>query len=42
MTPGVTVRTVRANGIGFELALAGDGPALLLHGFPHTWRLWSR
>ncbi|MEU6389739.1 alpha/beta fold hydrolase [Streptomyces sp. NPDC046939] len=25
-----------------NVALAGDGPAvLLLHGFPHTWRVWE-
>jgi pimeloyl-ACP methyl ester carboxylesterase len=38
------VREVRveANGIEVNVAVAGDGPAvLLLHGFPHTWRLWS-
>ncbi len=33
---------VEANGIEINVADAGDGPAvLLLHGFPHTWRLWS-
>jgi pimeloyl-ACP methyl ester carboxylesterase len=42
MTPGVTIRTIAANGIDFEVAVAGDGPALLLlPGFPHTWRVWS-
>ncbi|WP_308165977.1 alpha/beta hydrolase [Actinomadura sp. NEAU-AAG7] len=35
-------RRVAANGIEFNVAVAGDGPAvLLLHGFPHTWRLWT-
>ncbi|MFH8405742.1 alpha/beta fold hydrolase [Streptomyces sp. NPDC018019] len=30
------------NGTGLNVALAGEGPAvLLLHGFPHTWRLWT-
>ncbi|MEV5710744.1 alpha/beta hydrolase [Actinoallomurus sp. NPDC052274] len=30
------------NGIEVNVATAGDGPAvLLLHGFPHTWRLWT-
>ena len=33
---------VEANGIEINLVDAGEGPAvLLLHGFPHTWRLWS-
>ncbi len=33
---------VKANGIEVNVAVAGEGPAfLLLHGFPHTWRLWS-
>lgn len=33
---------VETNGIELNVAIAGDGPAvLLLHGFPHTWRLWS-
>ena len=41
--PGLTVRTVRANGLDFELAEmgAGDRVALLLHGFPElafSWR----
>ncbi|MEV4093752.1 alpha/beta fold hydrolase [Streptosporangium saharense] len=30
------------NGIETNVAITGTGPAvLLLHGFPHTWRLWS-
>ncbi|MEA5367471.1 alpha/beta fold hydrolase [Amycolatopsis sp., V23-08] len=33
---------VEANGIEIAVADDGEGPAvLLLHGFPHTWRLWS-
>ncbi|MFI6344502.1 alpha/beta fold hydrolase [Streptomyces sp. NPDC050560] len=29
-------------GVTLHTAVAGEGPAvLLLHGFPHTWRLWS-
>ncbi|MFE9607533.1 alpha/beta fold hydrolase [Streptomyces sp. NPDC006012] len=33
---------VRANGVELNVAVAGEGPAvLLLHGFPHTWRLWT-
>ena len=36
------VQHVHANGIVIEVATAGDGPAiLLLHGWPHTWRLWK-
>ena len=42
--PTNAVRTLRipANGIEMNVAVLGNGPALLLlHGFPHTWRLWS-
>jgi len=40
--PGVELRRVTANGVGLNVALAGEGPAvLLLHGFPHTWQLWT-
>ncbi|MEU6736451.1 alpha/beta hydrolase [Streptomyces physcomitrii] len=40
--PAVEERRIRANGIEINVALCGEGPAvLLLHGFPHTWRLWS-
>lgn len=36
------LRHVRANGLDIEVATAGEGPAiLLLHGWPHTWRLWT-
>ncbi|WNI25778.1 alpha/beta hydrolase [Streptomyces sp. ITFR-16] len=36
------LRRVEANGIELNVAIAGEGPAvLLLHGFPHTWRLWT-
>lgn len=36
------LRRVTANGIEINVAIAGQGPAvLLLHGFPHTWRLWT-
>ncbi|MCQ4209955.1 alpha/beta fold hydrolase [Streptomyces longispororuber] len=38
----VELRRVPANGIDLNVALAGDGPAvLLLHGFPHSWQLWT-
>lgn len=40
--PGPELRRVAANGIDINVAVAGEGPAvLLLHGFPHTWRLWT-
>ncbi|WP_304169096.1 alpha/beta fold hydrolase [Lonsdalea britannica] len=33
---------VDTNGIQLNVALCGQGePLLLLHGWPHTWRLWS-
>ncbi|MEV0057056.1 alpha/beta hydrolase [Saccharopolyspora shandongensis] len=36
------IARVQANGIDINVAVTGAGPAvLLLHGFPHTWRLWS-
>lgn len=39
---GVELRRVAANGVDLNVALAGEGPAvLLLHGFPHTWQLWT-
>ena len=37
----VSEGTLRANGLDFNLAEAGDGPpVLLLHGFPDSWYLW--
>ncbi|MEV7425863.1 alpha/beta hydrolase [Streptomyces sp. NPDC091212] len=39
---GVELRRVTVNGVDLNVALAGEGPAvLLLHGFPHTWQLWT-
>ncbi|WP_435156747.1 alpha/beta fold hydrolase [Amycolatopsis sacchari] len=39
----VTLHRIATNGIEANVAVAGTGPAVvLLHGFPHTWRLWSR
>jgi len=33
---------VKANGIEINVTIAGEGPPiLLLHGFPHTWQVWS-
>ncbi|MFJ8825364.1 alpha/beta fold hydrolase [Streptomyces sp. NPDC102467] len=41
--PQVELRRVKANGVELNVALAGQGPALLLlHGFPHTWQVWSK
>ncbi|MFB7718510.1 alpha/beta fold hydrolase [Nocardia sp. NPDC056100] len=41
-TAAVDLRRIRTNGIDANVAVAGSGPAIvLLHGFPHTWRLWS-
>ncbi|MFF9315001.1 alpha/beta fold hydrolase [Streptomyces sp. NPDC014748] len=38
----VTLRRLTVDGVELNVATAGRGPAvLLLHGFPHTWRLWS-
>ncbi|OOC07647.1 alpha/beta hydrolase [Amycolatopsis azurea DSM 43854] len=37
-----SLRRIATNGIRANVAVAGSGPAvLLLHGFPHTWRLWT-
>ncbi|MER7971362.1 alpha/beta hydrolase [Streptomyces sp. NPDC096080] len=36
------LRRVTVNGVELNVALAGSGPAvLLLHGFPHTWEVWT-
>ncbi|SNX66281.1 pimeloyl-ACP methyl ester carboxylesterase [Streptomyces sp. TLI_55] len=36
------LRRIPVNGVELNVALAGSGPAvLLLHGFPHTWELWT-
>lgn len=41
-TAPVELRQIETNGIRANVAMAGSGPAVvLLHGFPHTWRLWS-
>ncbi|MGW4092442.1 alpha/beta fold hydrolase [Nocardia sp. NPDC004750] len=38
----ISLRRIATNGIEVNVAIAGRGPAvLLLHGFPHTWQLWS-
>lgn len=41
-TTSIELRQIETNGIHANVAIAGSGPAVvLLHGFPHTWRLWS-
>lgn len=38
----IVLRRITTNGIQVNVAVVGSGPAvLLLHGFPHTWRLWT-
>jgi pimeloyl-ACP methyl ester carboxylesterase len=40
--PAFTPRVIRANGIDINVATAGSGPSILLiHGWPHTWRIWQ-
>jgi pimeloyl-ACP methyl ester carboxylesterase len=39
----ISLTSVSTNGIELNVATAGAGaPLLLLHGFPHTWEVWSR
>ncbi|MEU1208609.1 alpha/beta hydrolase [Nocardia sp. NPDC005825] len=41
-TASIELRRIETNGIRANVAIAGSGPAVvLLHGFPHTWRVWS-
>jgi haloacetate dehalogenase len=41
MTESVVHHRVKANGIKQHVAIAGDGPpVILLHGFPETWYAW--
>ena len=42
----IDVEQVQVNGIKIEIATAGRSggslpPVVLLHGFPHTWRVWT-
>ncbi|MFI6041815.1 alpha/beta fold hydrolase [Nocardia sp. NPDC051321] len=38
----IELRQIETNGICANVAITGTGPAVvLLHGFPHTWRVWS-
>ncbi|QUQ65918.1 alpha/beta fold hydrolase [Kutzneria sp. CA-103260] len=40
--PKVELRRIATNGVHLNVATAGAGPAVvLLHGFPHTWQVWS-
>ncbi|AWT44698.1 MULTISPECIES: alpha/beta fold hydrolase [Streptomyces] len=40
--PVPEIRRIPVNGTDLNVAVAGEGPAvLLLHGFPHTWQLWT-
>ncbi|MFK0203196.1 alpha/beta fold hydrolase [Streptomyces lavendulae] len=42
VTTAHDLRRIATNGVQLNVAIAGEGPAvLLLHGFPHTWQLWS-
>lgn len=41
-TRPISTTTVEVAGLEMNVALPGQGSALvLLHGFPHTWQLWS-
>lgn len=38
----ISLRKVVTNDVELNVATAGSGPAIvLLHGFPHTWRIWE-
>ncbi|WP_218003807.1 alpha/beta fold hydrolase [Herbiconiux solani] len=40
--PALSLSAVTTNGTTLNVASGGEGPAvLLMHGFPHTWRVWS-
>ena len=42
MPDQIDVRRVEAAGLSMTVAVAGQGPAvLLMHGFPHTWEVWA-
>lgn len=39
---GFTLRRVTTHGTSINVASGGSGPAILfLHGWPHTWEIWS-
>ncbi|MBT0770061.1 alpha/beta hydrolase [Kineosporia sp. J2-2] len=38
----VTLSRIRTGDVELNVAVQGEGPAVvLLHGFPHTWRVWE-
>ncbi|MEV2217063.1 alpha/beta fold hydrolase [Streptomyces sp. NPDC050997] len=38
----IELRRIPVNGVDLNVAVTGQGPpVLLLHGFPHTWELWT-
>ena len=40
---GFTEKTARVNGVTFNYATGGTGPAVvLLHGYPQTWYMWQK
>ncbi|WP_413600909.1 alpha/beta fold hydrolase [Curtobacterium sp. Curtsp57] len=40
--PSIVETRIATNGTRLNVATAGTGsPVLLMHGFPHTWRVWS-
>jgi pimeloyl-ACP methyl ester carboxylesterase len=42
VTLALSEQRVRIHGIEVNVAVAGQGdPVVLLHGWPHTWRVWS-
>lgn len=41
-SPSIVETQIATNGTRLNVAIAGTGsPVLLMHGFPHTWRVWS-
>lgn len=43
MSTPIECHEIHANGLTVNVATAGRGPVVvLLHGFPHTWRVWEK
>ncbi|MEO5778512.1 MAG: alpha/beta hydrolase, partial [Arthrobacter oryzae] len=41
--PELTETMIATNGTRLNVAISGEGaPIVLLHGFPHTWKVWSK
>ncbi|MDQ9171890.1 alpha/beta hydrolase [Oxalobacteraceae bacterium R-40] len=41
-SPSILQRRIRADGLDLHVAVAGNGPpVILLHGFPESWRSWQ-